>query len=86
MGSDARSWHAPVDSNGGKNVADARLLGSRGEFVGAIALVLNPGYLATRIRHNTAAVKNEAEQESSQFWYELNVEVDIARPFDSQHE
>lgn len=55
--------------------AFAQLLGNYGEFIGAIAVVITLGYLATQIRHNTAAVKNEAEQESSQFWYELNLEI-----------
>ncbi len=50
----------------------AQLLGNFGEFIGSIAVLATLIYLAMQIRQNTATMKNQAEQESSQWWYELN--------------
>ena len=50
----------------------AQLLGNIGEFVGSIAVLVTLIYLTVQIRHSTAAVNNQVEQESSAWWYEFN--------------
>ena len=47
-------------------------LGSIGEFIGSIVVFITMGYLAVQIRQNTRTMAMVAEQESSQWWYELN--------------
>ena len=42
--------------------AFAQMLGSYGEFVGAIAVVITLGYLAVQIRQNTAALRSSTWQ------------------------
>jgi len=55
----------------------ADLLGNFGEFLGSVLVLITLIYLTAQIRQNTAAMKNQAEQESSQWWYELNKEAAI---------
>ena len=59
-------------------MSTTQLLGSLGEFIGSIAVLVTLIYLAAQIRQNTATMKNQAEQESSKWWYDLNREMTYA--------
>ena len=50
-------------------------LGSIGEFVSSIVVVITMIYLAIQLRQNTAAMRMGAEQERSQWWYAFNREM-----------
>ena len=54
-----------------------QLLGSLGEFVGAIAVVVTPGYLAVQVRQNSLQVRENA---SASGWKRPRLIVDDGGP------
>ena len=67
----------------------AQLLGSYGEFVGALAVVLTLIYLTIQLRQNTSAMQSSAELEAARHWSEQNIRAaldeNITRIMDVGH-
>jgi hypothetical protein len=55
--------------------AFAQLLGSYGEFIGAIAVVLTLGYLAVQVRQNTHQIQSNAASVEASTYQSLMVQI-----------
>ena len=69
------------------HLAFAQLLGSYGEFVGAIAVVATLGYLAVQLRQNTQSLRISAElavsQQLSDFAARMRAQPDMLKLWDA---
>ena len=65
----------------------AQLLGSYGEFIGAIAVVATLGYLAVQLRQNTQSLRISAElavsQQLSDFAARMRAQPDMLKVWDA---